>query len=101
VYIGTHNEESSYLAMEIMKEKGIAKYDKRVWFSQLYGMSDIITFSLADKGYNSCNFMPFGQVDDVIPYFIGIEQENSSVKGQTRREHYLLVEERERRKNLK
>jgi len=101
VYIGTHNEESSYLAMEIMKEKGIAKYDKRVWFSQLYGMSDNITFNLADKGYNSCKYMPFGKVDEVIPYLIRRAEENSSVKGQTGRELSLLLEERERRKNLK
>ncbi len=101
VYIGTHNEESSYLAMEIMQQKGIAKNDKRVWFSQLYGMSDHITFNLADNGYNSCKYMPFGKVDEVIPYLIRRAEENSSVKGQTGRELSLLLEEKERRKNAK
>jgi len=101
VYIGTHNEESSYLAMEIMEERGIAKDDKRVWFSQLYGMSDNITFNLSANGYNSAKYMPFGKVEEVIPYLIRRAEENSSVEGQTGRELSLLLEERERRKKSK
>lgn len=98
VYIGTHNEESTYMAMDIMKDKGMSKNDDRVWFSQLYGMSDNITFNLAENGYNSAKYMPFGKVDEVIPYLIRRAEENSSVKGQTGRELGLLLEERDRRK---
>lgn len=97
VYIGTHNEESTYLAMEIMKEKGISVDDDRVWFSQLFGMSDHITYNLAANNYNAAKYMPFGKVDEVIPYLIRRAEENSSVKGQTGRELSLLLEEKERR----
>jgi|SRR5690625_426296 len=97
VYVGTHNEESTYLAMEIMREKGISSDDDRVWFSQLYGMSDNITFNLAAHNYNSSKYMPFGKVDEVVPYLIRRAQENSSVEGQTSRELSLLLEEKRRR----
>lgn len=98
LYIGTHNEVSSYLAMQIIDEKGLDKDDDRIWFSQLFGMSDHITFNLALNGYNSAKFMPFGKVEEVIPYLIRRAQENSSVKGQTGRELALLQEEQQRRK---
>src|SRR5699024_1553501 len=97
IYIGTHNEVSSYLAMQIIDEKGLAKDDDRIWFSQLYGMSNHITFNLSLNGYNAAKFTPFGKVRDVIPYLIRRARENSSVKGQTGRELALLKEEQQRR----
>lgn len=98
IYIGTHNEVSSYLAMQLMDQSGIARNDNRVWFSQLYGMSDHITFNLALNGFNAAKYMPFGKVDEVIPYLIRRAEENTSVKGQTGRELALLLEEKSRRK---
>lgn len=100
IYIGTHNEESSYLAMQLMDEAGIAGNDNRVWFSQLYGMSDHITFNLAQNGFNAAKYMPFGKVEEVIPYLIRRAEENTSVKGQTGRELALLLEEKKRRASV-
>ncbi|WP_452220787.1 proline dehydrogenase family protein [Lacinutrix salivirga] len=98
VFVGTHNEESTYLAMDIMAKKDISKSDNRVWFGQLYGMSDHISFNLADKGYNVAKYVPFGPVKDVMPYLIRRAEENTSVAGQTSRELDLLKKERKRRK---
>ena len=97
IYIGTHNEVSSYLAMQIMEEKGLDHDDDRIWFSQLYGMSDHISYNLALNGYNSAKFTPFGPVQEVMPYLIRRARENSSVKGQAGRELALLREEKQRR----
>lgn len=97
IYIGTHNEESTYLAMEVMEKLGIAKNDDRVWFGQLYGMSDHITFNLAELGYNVSKYIPFGSVKDVMPYLIRRAEENTSVAGQTTRELSLLQKEMKRR----
>ncbi|WP_298519117.1 proline dehydrogenase family protein [uncultured Kordia sp.] len=98
VFAGTHNEESSYKVAEIMKEKGITNNDPRVWFGQLYGMSDHISFNLAKVGYNVAKYLPFGPVRDVMPYLIRRAEENTSVAGQTSRELSLLKQERKRRK---
>ncbi|CAL66466.1 proline dehydrogenase family protein [Christiangramia forsetii] len=98
VFIGTHNEVSSYLALQIIEDKGLSLDDKRIWFSQLYGMSDHISYNLAKKGYNAVKLVPFGPVRDVVPYLLRRAQENTSVKGQTGRELSLLREERKRRK---
>ncbi len=84
--------------MEIMKEKNIAINDPRVWFGQLYGMSDHITFNMASLGYNIAKYIPFGPVKDVMPYLIRRAEENTSVAGQTSRELSLLKKEKERRK---
>ncbi|HLV40476.1 proline dehydrogenase family protein [Xanthomarina sp.] len=99
LFCGTHNEASSYLAMDLMKEKGIAINDNRVWFGQLYGMSDHISFNLASLGYNVAKYVPFGPVKDVLPYLIRRAEENTSVAGQTGRELMLLTKEKARRKN--
>ncbi len=99
LFAGTHNEESSYLLMELMKEKGLENNDERVWFGQLYGMSDHISFNLSDKGYNVAKYMPFGPVKDVMPYLIRRAEENTSVAGQTGRELKLLSQEKKRRKD--
>lgn len=98
VFIGSHNEVSNYLALQIMEDKNIAIDDPRVWFGQLYGMSDHISFNLAKKDYNTTKLVPFGPVRDVVPYLIRRAEENTSVKGQTGRELALLLEERKRRK---
>lgn len=98
VFAGTHNEDSSYKLMELMQQKGIAKNDERVWFGQLYGMSDNISYNLAANGYNVAKYLPFGPVRDVMPYLIRRAEENTSVAGQTSRELTLLKTERNRRK---
>jgi proline dehydrogenase len=97
VFIGTHNEASSYLALEIMHVKGLDKNDPRIWFGQLYGMSDHISYNLAAEGYNVAKYIPFGPVKDVMPYLIRRAEENTSVAGQTSRELNLLKKERQRR----
>lgn len=98
VFIGTHNEASCYLAMELMEMNNISKQDNNVWFGQLYGMSDHISFNLAAQGYNVAKYIPFGPVKDVMPYLIRRAEENTSVSGQTSRELSLLKAERRRRK---
>jgi proline dehydrogenase len=98
LFAGTHNEESSYLLMELAKEKNINPNDMRLWFGQLYGMSDHISYNLASKGYNVAKYLPFGPVRDVMPYLIRRAEENTSVAGQTSRELNLLKTERKRRK---
>jgi proline dehydrogenase len=98
LFVGTHNEDSCYLTMELMDQYKISKHDNRVWFGQLYGMSDHISFNLADQGYNVAKYVPFGPVKDVMPYLIRRAEENTSVAGQTSRELNLLKTEKERRK---
>lgn len=98
LFIGTHNEQSCYLAMQLMSDLKIDKSDNRVWFGQLYGMSDHISFNLAGHGYNVAKYVPFGPVKDVMPYLIRRAEENTSVAGQTSRELMLLKKERKRRK---
>lgn len=97
LFIGTHNEESSHLALELMKTHTISNNDKRVWFGQLYGMSDHISFNLANHGYNVAKYVPFGPVKDVMPYLIRRAEENTSVAGQTSRELNLIKKEKQRR----
>ncbi|MQP24158.1 proline dehydrogenase [Flavobacterium sp. LMO8] len=98
IFAGTHNEESSYKLMQLMAEKGIDKNDKRIFFGQLLGMSDNISFNLAENGYNVAKYLPFGPVRDVMPYLIRRAEENTSVAGQTSRELTLIKKEKERRK---
>ncbi|WP_340155845.1 proline dehydrogenase family protein, partial [uncultured Winogradskyella sp.] len=98
VFIGTHNELSCYLAMELMETYNISKQDNNVWFGQLYGMSDHISFNLAAEGYNVAKYIPFGPVKDVMPYLIRRAEENTSVAGQTSRELTLIKSEKKRRK---
>lgn len=84
--------------MQLMKEKEIAKNDNRIFFGQLYGMSDNISYNLAEHGYNVAKYLPFGPVRDVMPYLIRRAEENTSVAGQTSRELDLIKKERTRRK---
>ncbi len=98
IYAGTHNEESNYLLMDLIDQNSLAKDDPRVWFGQLYGMSDHISFNLSKEGYNVSKYLPFGPVKDVMPYLMRRAEENTSVAGQTSRELTLLKKERDRRK---
>ncbi len=99
IFAGTHNELSSYKLLALQNSAGIDKTDNRIWYGQLYGMSDNISFNLADQGYNVAKYLPFGPVRDVMPYLIRRAEENTSVAGQTNRELNLLKVERRRRKN--
>ena len=98
IFLGTHNEESSYLLLEAMEQNKIPKNDPRIWFGQLYGMSDHISYNLSAQGYQVSKYLPFGPVKDVMPYLMRRAEENTSVAGQTNRELDLLTKERKRRK---
>ena len=100
IFAGTHNELSSYTLMNLMQEKGIKTNDSRIWFGQLYGMSDNISYNLSAHRYNVAKYLPFGPVKDVMPYLIRRAEENTSVAGQTSRELSMLKAERSRRKAL-
>jgi proline dehydrogenase len=99
IFNGTHNEKSSKYLTELMEQHNIPKDDKRIYFSQLYGMSDHISFNLADKGYNVAKYLPYGPIKNVLPYLIRRVEENTSVEGQTNRELELIRKELNRRKN--
>lgn len=98
---GTHNEESSALLISLMEEYGIARDDKRIYFAQLFGMSDHISFNLSEGGYKVAKYVPYGPVRKVLPYLIRRAEENTSVEGQTGRELRLIMRERERRAGQK
>lgn len=98
LFIGSHNEESTLKAMNLMQKLAIDRQSGRVWFGQLYGMSDHISFNIVREGFLALKYVPFGPVKDVIPYLIRRAEENTSVAGQTNRELNLLLAERKRRK---
>jgi len=98
IFAGTHNEASCLQLIALMDTHQLAANDTRIWFGQLYGMSDHISFNLTAKGYNVAKYLPFGPVRDVMPYLIRRAEENTSVAGQTNRELELLKKERKRRK---
>jgi proline dehydrogenase len=98
---GTHNEQSSLVLVDLMKKNNIAPGDKRIWFAQLLGMSDHISYNLSIGGYNVAKYVPYGPVKEVLPYLLRRAQENTSVKGQTGRELSLIMKEKVRRKSLK
>ena len=95
---GTHNEKSSLVLVDLMTKKNISPDDKRIYFSQLLGMSDHISYNLSQSNYNVAKYVPYGPVKEVLPYLIRRAQENTSVKGQTGRELSLIIKEQERRK---
>jgi proline dehydrogenase len=99
VFIGSHNEESNYLALEFINKYNIIK--DKVWFSQLYGMSDHITYNLSNQGYNVAKYLPFGPFKGVIPYLFRRAEENTAVEGQTSRELFLYAKEIKRRNHSK
>jgi proline dehydrogenase len=97
VIVASHNEHSNLLATELLRERGFPPDHPHVHFSQLYGMSDNITFNLAHAGCSVSKYLPFGPIADVIPYLMRRAQENTSVKGQTSRELSLINKELKRR----
>lgn len=101
IFNGTHNEYSSKYLAELMQQNNISKNDQRCWFSQLFGMSDHISFNLANEGYNVAKYVPFGPVRSVLPYLIRRTEENTSIAGQTGRELSLIMKEIDRRKSEK
>lgn len=94
----THNENSALKLARMMEEKNIPKDHKHIYFAQLLGMSDHISYNLAKAGYNVAKYVPYGPVNEVVPYLIRRAQENTFVKGQTGRELGLIIKEKERRK---
>lgn len=95
---GSHNEDSSAYLARLIESKGIDKSNKRIYFAQLLGMSDHISYTLASEGFNVAKYVPYGPVKEVIPYLFRRADENTSVKGQTGRELKLIKEEIKRRK---
>lgn len=93
----SHNAQSNLLQVELMAQLGIPRDHPHTLFSQLYGMSDNLTFNLAKAGFRVAKYMPYGQVSDVIPYLIRRAQENTSVTGDAGREYALILKEMKRR----
>ena len=95
----THNEESAAYLTDLISQQNLKKDDKRILFSQLLGMSDHITYNLANKGYFIAKYVPYGPVKDMIPYLIRRAEENTSISGQMSRELTNIIKEKKRRKN--
>ncbi|HEX8349744.1 MAG TPA: proline dehydrogenase family protein [Hymenobacter sp.] len=98
---GTHNEASSLLLTELMQEHNLRPSDSRIWFAQLYGMSDNLSYNLADAGYNTAKYVPYGPVEAVMPYLLRRANENTAIAGQSSREFLLIQKEMARRKLAK
>ena len=96
--VATHNEESCLHAINEMQRHSLPAKDSKIHFSQLYGMSDNITFNMAAAGFSVSKYLPFGPINDVVPYLMRRARENSSVSGQTGRELILINKEMKRRK---
>jgi proline dehydrogenase len=101
IFNGTHNEDSSQYMIDEMGKMGIANNDNRCWFSQLYGMSDHISFNVSKAGYNVAKYLPYGPVKHVMPYLLRRAEENTSAQGQSGRELSLIMKEKHRRKQSK
>ncbi len=98
--LGTHNEKSVLHLTDLMKKSAFNKNDSRIWFAQLLGMSDHISFNLSKEGYNVAKYVPYGPIKEVIPYLIRRAEENTSVSGQTGRELSLIKIEVENEKSV-
>jgi proline dehydrogenase len=98
LFVGTHNEESNYRLAALIDERKLERGDHRIFFAQLLGMSDNISFNLAHEGYNVTKYVPYAKVKDVLPYLLRRAEENTSVAGQTGRELRMLKTEMKRRK---
>ncbi len=96
---GSHNDYSNHYLTVLMEKHSMKNNDDRVWFAQLYGMSDPISFNLAKAGYNVAKYVPYGPIEAVIPYLLRRADENTSVAGQSSRELMLIRKELKRRKN--
>ena len=99
ICVGTHNEHSCKLLVHYMAENKIANNHPHVYFSQLYGMSDNISFNLANAGYNVSKYLPFGPVESTLPYLARRAEENTAIAGQMSKELDIIVKERKRRKS--
>jgi proline dehydrogenase len=97
---GTHNERSTHLLAQMMHQRGLSHDHPQIFFSQLYGMGDNLSYILANGGYNVSKYVPYGPVADAIPYLIRRAQENSSAAGQVSRELELITKELERRNRI-
>ncbi len=95
---GTHNEESALFLADEMDRRGLSRNDPRIYFAQLFGMSDHISFNLSNAGFRVAKYVPYGPVEEVMPYLIRRAEENTSVAGQTSRELGLIKKEMLRRK---
>ncbi|MGN6165390.1 MAG: proline dehydrogenase family protein [Flavisolibacter sp.] len=98
VIVASHNEYSNLLTTQLLDEKNLPHNHPHVHFSQLYGMSDNITYNLAEAGFSVSKYLPFGPIKDVIPYLMRRAEENTSVGGQTSRELSLIEKELRRRR---
>lgn len=98
LFNGSHNEISNQLLTQLIDERKLQRNDPRIWFSQLYGMSDHISFNLASEGYNVAKYVPYGPVKNILPYLLRRAEENTSIAGQTGRELSLILKEIKRRK---
>jgi proline dehydrogenase len=98
IFNGSHNENSNLHLTKMMEQHKISKDDTRIWFSQLYGMSDHISFNLAKEGFNVAKYVPYGPVRNILPYLMRRAEENTSIAGQTGRELSLIKAEIKRRK---
>lgn len=98
VMCGSHNEHSNYFLTVLMEKHSMRHDDPRVWFAQLYGMSDNISFNLAKANYNVVKYLPYGPVRTVMPYLFRRAAENTSVAGQSSRELILIKKELKRRR---
>ncbi len=101
VCLGTHNEESCDYCVQHMKQMGIMPDDLHIYFAQLLGMSDNISYNLANAGYNVAKYVPYGPVETVMPYLFRRAAENKSIAGQSSREFMLISNELKRRKGCK
>ena len=97
ICLGTHNEFSSQYCATKMKKLCLANDDERIWFAQLLGMSDNISYNMAKAGYNVAKYVPYGPIDAVLPYLIRRAEENTSIAGQSSREFLLVQSELKRR----
>lgn len=97
--VATHNENSSLLLARLIDEYELPRDHPAIYFSQLYGMSDHITYNLAEQGYNVAKYVPYGEVKTMMPYLFRRAEENSSVEGQTSRELMMIRKEIQRRKS--
>ena len=101
IFSGTHNEQSCYHLVELMNKNDIAPDNSRVYFAQLYGMSDHISYNLARAGYNVAKTIAYGPVNLVLPFLIRRAEENTAITGQSSRELQLIKKEILRRRNLR
>jgi proline dehydrogenase len=98
ICLGTHNEQSCKLGLELLRKKGLDSDTQRVYFAQLLGMSDNISFNLAKEGFRVAKYVPYGPIEAIMPYLFRRAAENTSIAGQTGREFALIKKEINRRK---